>query len=140
MIDPISLATVITALIPVATYGLKRIIDYKTGGMTPANNTEATEAKKADALILDAVYRNDIYEGASQWVINIRALQRPIVVFMVLFTWCSITIGSLFGYYVDLQLYVIVANLASSVWFYLFGDRTLLYGSQILNTKLLSKK
>lgn len=136
MIDPISLGTILTSIIPVLTYGAKRVIDYKTGGATPSNSSEAVEQAKLDIEKLKALGLLDNADGASQWVINIRALQRPIVVIAVLLNWTLMTLAGLSGHLVDLQIYVIVANLASAVFFYLFGDRTLMYSLQTLNKKL----
>lgn len=137
--DPFSIGTILTALIPTLTYGAKRVIDYKTGGATPINNTEAIERRKADVEVLNAISKLDNADGASQWVINFRAMQRPSVVYIVLLNWTIITIAGLFGHFVDLQVYIIISNLASSIFFYLFGDRSLMYGIQALNKKLQGK-
>ena len=137
MIDPISLATIFTSLLPTGSYIAKRVADYYTGGSNPSNSSEATESRKVDAQILEQISKVDNADGASTWVVNIRALQRPMVVYCVLFNWSLMTIMGMNGYKIDLQLYVIVANLASSVFFYLFGDRSLMYSLQYLNKKLI---
>lgn len=138
MLDPVSLSTVLTSLIPTLTYGVKRIIDYKTGGANPNNSDEAVAQGQIDVQKLNALATMSATEGTSRWVKNIVALQRPIVVFAVLVNWTILTICGLAGYNVDLQIYVITANLASCVFFYLFGDRTLMYSLQTLNKKLTS--
>lgn len=134
MIDPISLATVLTSLIPTISYVTKRIVDYKTGGNKPANASEYVEARKADNETLEIINRTP--ENISRWVANIIALQRPLVVYTVLFNWTLVTLGLV---HVDLQVYVILANLASSIMFYLFGDRSLMYSLEANNKKLLGK-
>lgn len=136
MLDPISLYTVFSAFIPTASYVIKRITDYKTGGAKASNATEEAQLGQVDVDKLKAIAELDNADGASQWVINIRALQRPIVVYTVLFNWSMVTLGLI---HVDLQLYVITANLASSVMFYLFGDRSLMYSIQEYNKKLMSR-
>ena len=138
MIDPVSLATILTAFIPTATYGIKRIIDYKTGGASPSNAAEQVELRKSDVEMVKVI--NAVPENISRWVANIIALQRPIVIFVILFNWTLLTAHGLTGGTVDLQLYVIVANLASSAIFYLFGDRSLMYSLQSMNKKLLGDK
>ncbi len=110
--------TMLAALIPFIGRTINKIVDYKTGGPAPSNAQEAIELKKADTEQLRAVGALDNADGASQWVINVRALQRPIAVFAILGVWSVIVIAS--GA-VALQL---VCDLASSAIFYLFGDRT----------------
>lgn len=134
MLDPVSLATIFTSLIPTASYAVKRIVEYNTGGPEPSNANEAVELRKADAQVLDVINRTP--ENVSRWVANIIALQRPIVVYSVLLNWTIMTVAGLAGVNVDLQIYVIIANMASAVFFYLFGDRTLLYSLQKMNKKL----
>jgi len=138
MLDPVSLATIFTSLIPTASYAVKRIVDHNTGGPNPTNAGEAVELRKADVEVLRVT--NTVPANISRWVANIIALQRPIVVYTVLLNWSIMTIAGLMGAQVDLQIYVIMANMASAVFFYLFGDRTLMYSLQTLNTKLTGSK
>ena len=138
--EPFSMLTILSSLIPSLGYALKRVIDYKTGGAAPSNAQEAAAQSDADVRKLEALAKLDNADGASQWVINIRALQRPVVVFATLFSWICMTLAGLSGLSVNMQIYIIVANTASSVFFYLFGDRTLMYSLQNLNLKLMGKK
>ncbi len=131
--DPITLATVFTSFIPAVSYAFKRIVDYNTGGSSPSNASEVIEGKKADVEQLKALAALEAIGPVSVWVSNVRALIRPLVVTIVLANWTALTMGLI---HVDLQLYVITANIASSVMFYLFGDRSLMYSLQQYN-KLL---
>jgi hypothetical protein len=133
MIDPVSITTILSSLLPSIGYAFKRIVDYKTGGRKPSNSSEEVASREADVKLLEAIAKLDAAEGASKWVVNVRAMQRPLVVFVVLINWTLMTLGIV---PVDLQMYVIVANLASSVMFYLFGDRTLMYSLQSYNKQL----
>lgn len=131
--DPVTLATVFTSFIPALSYAFKRVVDYNTGGATPSNVSEVVAEKQADVDQLKAIAALDAVGPVSTWVANVRALMRPIVVSVVLINWTALTLGLI---HVDLQLYVITANVASSVMFYLFGDRSLMYSLQQYN-KLL---
>lgn len=138
--EPFSLLTILSSLIPSLGYAFKRIVDYKTGGATPSNATEAAAQSDADVRKLEAIASIDGATGASQWVVNVRAMQRPVVVFITLTSWLAMTIAGMGGAHIDMQVYVIVANTASSVMFYLFGDRSLMYSLQKLNLKLTGGK
>lgn len=134
MIDPVSIFTMLSALIPTGSYIAKRVTDYYTGGSKPSNTSEEVDLKQADTARLEALAKLDNAVGASTWVVNVRAMQRPIVVFIVLLTWALMTLGIV---HMSLQSYVITANLASSVIFYLFGDRSLMYSLQAFNKQLM---
>ena len=114
MFDPLS---VLAAIIPTLKYAFTRIVDYKTGGPKPSNAQEAVALGDLEIRRLEAISKLDDSEGASPWVVNIRAMQRPLVVFLVLLTWVYVVLNN--------QVAVnTVCELASLVFFYLFGERT----------------
>jgi hypothetical protein len=131
--------TIITALIPAFSDGIKRLIGKWTGGPTPQSVDELIKLQDADVRRLEALGQLDGTEGAvSKWVNNLRALQRPIVVFVVLATWVAMTIAQLYfpnTIQFNESLVYLVSNLASSVVFYLFGDRTYMYLKDVLTKK-----
>ena len=120
MFDPF---TILAALIPTIKYGVERVIDYNTGGPKPSNAKEAIEINDAEARKLEALSKLDNSEGAAQWVINIRALQRPIAVLVILTMWSLYAVQSGISAQ-DMQ------NMASAAIFYLFGDRTTMFLSE----------
>lgn len=137
--DPVSIYTVLAALIPTGNYVIKRFVDYYTGGKEPVNSKEYSESRKADAEVLQALADLDGQQETYKWVAAIRQLQRPIAVTLILSNWTILTVAGLFGLNVDLQIYVVTANLASAAVFYLFGDRTLMYSLSTLNKKLFNR-
>lgn len=138
MLDPVSIYTVLTAFIPTASYGIKKIIDYNTGGNKQIDTQAYTAQREADAKVLEIINRTP--DNVSTWVANVIALQRPIAVLAILLNWTLVTIVGLMGGKVDLQLYVITANLASCAVFYLFGQSILMYSLEGANRKLLGQK
>lgn len=114
MFDPI---TILAALIPTIKYGVERVIDYKTGGPKPSNAQEAIALKQADIQQLEALAKLDNAEGASQWVINIRSLQRPVATAVILTMW------AVYAYKAGISAQD-MQNMAAAAVFYLFGDRT----------------
>ena len=121
------LATVLPALIPVGIDGVRAIINRVTGGAgaQPANAQEVIALMQAETAKLEALAKMDCQAGASsQWVNNIVRLQRPVAVIGILTTYVLGLTG--LGILPD-EAVNIAGNLASSVVFYLFGDRTLMY-------------
>lgn len=117
------LATIIPALIPAATDGVRAVINRATGGAgsKPKNVAEAIELMKADTERLQVIQQLDLAGTVSPWVANLRALQRP-----ALATWILVAyIASLLGVG-DAEASTVeqLAQLAGMVTFYLFGDRT----------------
>lgn len=119
--DPI---TILTAFIPVLTQGLRGAINKWTGGAgaKPATVDEAIKLGDMDIRRLEAIAKLDESSGAAQWVSNVRGIQRPAAVVLVLLAYIIVlgTPGS------SHEALVLVSNLASSAMFYLFGDRTLM--------------
>jgi hypothetical protein len=119
--DPI---TILTAFIPVLTQGARGLINKWTGGAgaKPATVEEAVKLGDLDIRRLEALAKLDEASGTSQWVSNVRGIQRPVAVGLVLLTYV-IVVGTPGSTQAVLDM---VANLASSAMFYLFGDRTLM--------------
>lgn len=121
-------AVVGPAILPVVADGLRAGLNRLFGGagVAPANSKEYIDMQNADTERLKAL---GALEGSigntSQWVNNVRALQRPFVGAVVLFGW----IGSWFVA-MEPTTAQAVMQLASSVIFYLFGDRTYMYLTQ----------
>lgn len=120
--DPL---TILTALLPIAQDGIRAVINRVTGGAgaQPANTEEAIRLMDAQTKRLEALQKLDSPTGeVSLWVNNIRALMRPAAALMVLMGYWYTLI-----YDTEAGVAVNAANLASSVVFYLFGDRTVMY-------------
>jgi|CXWL01.1.fsa_nt_gi hypothetical protein len=119
--DPI---TILTAFIPVLSQGLRGLVNKWTGGAgaKPATVDEAIKLGDLDIRRLEALAKLDEASGTSQWVANVRGIQRPVAVALVLLTYV-IVVGTPSSSMATMDM---VANLASSAMFYLFGDRTLM--------------
>jgi hypothetical protein len=112
--------SLLAALIPTLNYGVTRVIDKYTGGAKPSNAQEELTLKQADVAQLEALAKLDDASGASQWVVNIRALQRPFAITVILGIWGTYVFKN--GMSPD-----DIMNLASAAVFYLFGERTRMY-------------
>lgn len=122
--DPILLSTVLTSLIPAGIDIVKTFVSRKTDGK-PAVLTadDYTKITNADVAKITALAELDKPDGPSYpWVSAFRQLQRPVVVVLVLLAW----LYAVFFPSSEANFQVI-SQLASSVFFYLFGDRTNLY-------------
>ena len=119
--DPL---TILSAFIPAVSDGIRGLINKWTGGAgaQPANVEEAVKLIDADIRRLEALGKMDSVGNTSQWVNNTRALMRPSVGALIVVFW-----GSTLYIQMDGSLTDIAANLASSVVFYLFGDRTYMH-------------
>lgn len=116
--------TILAALVPSAIDGIKALIGKFTGNKpTIVNSDDYEKVTAADVSKLNALAALDSPAGnVSVWVNNVRAMQRPPVVYAVTLAWL---IGA-FGFMPE-QNFVMVSNIAATVFFYLFGDRTNLY-------------
>jgi len=119
--DPL---TILSAFIPAVSDGIRGLINKWTGGAgaQPANVEEAVKLIDADIRRLETLAKMDSVGNTSQWVNNFRALMRPSVGALIVVFWGSTLYIQMDGALVD-----IAANLASSVVFYLFGDRTYMH-------------
>lgn len=119
------LETVIPALLPAAADGVRAIFNKLTGGAgaKPANVEEVVTLMQAETARLEALAKIDSAAGnVSAWVNNVRALQRPVAVVLI--------ISGYLGSIAMMSDGAVVENLASyanMVTFYLFGDRSYMY-------------
>jgi hypothetical protein len=125
--DPI---TLLTLFAPALIDGARGLISKVTGnaGAKPANVDEVVqlmkakdESAKTDVERLKALHELENVGEVSTWVNNVRAMQRPTVVALVLMTWvASMFVG------MPVELVEGITNMASVVISYLFGERTYL--------------
>jgi hypothetical protein len=118
------LESLIPALLPVATDGVRGLFNKFTGGAgaKPANVEEVVTLMDAETKRLQALADIDSGEGVSQWVANIRALQRPVVSLAIILAYIGVV-----GSGQDQTIIENVGGYAQMVTFYLFGDRTYMY-------------
>src|SRR4051812_19507861 len=114
------LAAILPALIPAAADGLRGIFSKITGasGARPQNIAEVIKLMDADTARLQALAALDQPGGVHQWVADVRALQRPFAValivaayFYALFASDRLPQSTLEG----------ITQYAQMVTFYLFG-------------------
>ena len=121
------LLTLIPALLPALTDGIRGLIGKVTGGAgaRPQNIAEVIQLMQADTDRLKTLAALDVPAGnVSQWVANVRAMQRPLA--------CALVIG---GYILAIHTKVALpagvldtlGSYAQMVTFYLFGDRSYAY-------------
>lgn len=121
------LATALTALIPGVEYLGRALVDRFVGAPKPTPELIAAQGN-ADAAALQAVGQMESsYTGVSYWVNNIRALIRPLVALGVLSTWIGCTLELAYGGTMNPAIYLTVCEIASGVFFYAFGQRTMVY-------------
>lgn len=123
--DPI---TLLTAFMPMITDGARGLINKFTGGAgaKPANVEEAIQMVDADIRKLQAIAELDKVQGnVSQWVSNVRAMQRPVFVALIMVSWLIMLF--IHGDINPDEVIRITSNLASSASFYILGDRTYMY-------------
>ena len=116
----------IAALLPVASDGVRAIINKFTGGAGAIPSTPEQHLAMVDSDIkrLEALAKLDtVGSNVSSWVNNVRALQRPVAV-------CLCVGGYLIAVYTNSDHAIEVGELARMAVFYLFGDRTYMYLSR----------
>jgi hypothetical protein len=121
--DPV---TILTAFIPVIQKGASALISKalgRDGGPKPATVEDAAKLGELEIRKLEALSALDAVVNTSQWVADVRGIQRPVAVAVILLTYTACVMDS----DVAQGTLDLVANLASSAMFYLFGDRTLMY-------------
>lgn len=121
------LAALIPALIPAASDGIRGLIAKFTGGAgaRPQNVGEVVQLMQADTARLQAVAQLDAPSpNIAPWVANIRALQRPVAVVLII-------AGYLYALHAANKLPAMtlegIEQYAQMVTFYLFGDRSYSY-------------
>lgn len=124
MIDPL---TMFAAVIPLVTdLGKGAIARWINPEAKPANVDEVIKLRQSEIDRLRALAELDKASGgASQWVNNVRDIQRPFAVAASVLMFAGCLIASAPDNYLELT-----ANLAASAMFYLFGDRTLMYSKR----------
>lgn len=127
--DPI---TILSAVLPSVINGIDRLIGHFTGGPRPQTVQELVELKELDIRQYEALAQMEgSMEGVSPWVANLRALQRPLVTYGIIALFVGVvTYLSLTGGLEGNTLMSYLFDMASSVTFYLFGDRTSMYLSK----------
>lgn len=118
------LEIVLPALLPAATDGIKALINKFTGGAgaQPANVDEALKMIDADTRRIEAMAKIDAVGNVSQWVANLRALQRPVASILIILAY----IGCVIFNAPEAVTYS-VGDYAGMVTFYMFGDRSYMY-------------
>jgi hypothetical protein len=117
------LTTLLPALLPVGIDALKAGVNRITdnAGAAPSNFQERMSFEEFQLKKLQALAEMDKPQGQiSMWVADLRASARYIAVFLILGVWASITA---FNLPLDTQEYELLAALAQSAFFFLFGDR-----------------
>lgn len=116
--------TILAALAPAAIDGIKALIGKFTGNKpTITNADDYSKVTDADVRKLQALAQLEAPGGeVPAWVNAVRAMQRPPVVFAVIAVWLVGATGDMAE-----DKFLMVSNLAATVFFYLFGDRTMLY-------------
>lgn len=119
------LETLIPALIPVATDGVRAVFNKLTGGAgaKPANVDEVVALMQAETNRLQALAEIDsAAPNVHAWVNDVRALQRPIATALIIGGYLST-----FWFTAEPAVTESLGTYAQMVTFYLFGDRTYMY-------------
>ena len=114
--------SLLPALTPALADGVRGLFQKLTGGAgaAPANVEEAVKLMDADVRRLEALARLDAVGDVHKWVNDIRALQRPVAMVIVLGGyWAAVAMGS--------DAAPEWGGMARMALFYLFGDRTYFY-------------
>lgn len=118
------LTTLVPALVPALSDGFKALVGKFTGGAKPQTIAEQVQLMQAETDRLTALYHMEGDGATYQWVEAVRKLQRPFVVAVVVLVWASAFLGLTELSEASL---LILADLSSSVMFYLFGERGYMY-------------
>lgn len=121
--DPFSITTIATALLPAAADAIRGAVGWFTGGAgaKPQNVSEAIQLSDAETRRFQALQAADGTQESYKWVAAIRQLQRPFIAAIVTVAWCVVQLGEYDDFARDT-----VTIAASHVWFYLFGERAYL--------------
>ena len=119
--DPL---TIFAALGPVAVNLVNSLIGrfISPDGFKPTNIDDYTKMKTVDLEMFKAMNDAGGTNPSYPWVEAVIRLMRPSVAVIVLGTWAYMEMTG--------DASAAVANFASSVGFYLFGDRTLFYSQK----------
>lgn len=125
-------AVILSALLPAAGDLVKGMVSKLMGskGAQPTNIEEVIrlreqdiKEKDADVRRLEALSKLDQAENVHQWVNDVRALQRPVVVAIVLISWVIASNNP----DTTAETLEVISTMAGSVFFYLFGERSYMY-------------
>lgn len=127
------LATASAALLPVATDGIRAVINRVTGGAgaNPANVAERIELQNADTERLRALAALDQTGDTFKWVNAVKALQRPIAVGVILATYAGSKAAGV-------EIGPDLSQFTQAVVFYLFGERTNMYARRYMGARAQS--
>ena len=117
--------TIIPALLPAAGDAIRTVIGKLTGQSPAAPKTvkESIELMQAKTAQMKALAEIDKPSGrAHTWVYDLRESSRYIAVLIVLLTWVAVTFVV-----PNPAAVTLTAELASSAFFFLFGDRVYLH-------------
>lgn len=119
--------TILAALGPLAVDLGKSLIGrfIAPDGFKPTNIDDYTKMKDVDLQMFKAMNEAGGVNPSYPWVEACIRLMRPGVALLVLGTWAYMELTG--------DSSAAVANFASAVGFYLFGDRTLFYSNKMLN-------
>lgn len=115
------LEVLLPALLPALGDGVRGLFNKLTGnaGAKPTNVGEVISLMQAETERLQAIAQIDKAEGVSQWVANVRAMQRPVAVGLIISAYVVAALTS------DSEVMVAgIGTYAQMVTFYLFGDRS----------------
>lgn len=119
------LESLIPALLPVASDGIRGVINKFTGGAgaKPSNPDEVISLMEAETKRFQALAEIDsAAANVHAWVNDVRALQRPVAAGLIVGGYVlSFAISS------DADLVSDLGTYAQMVTFYLFGDRTYMH-------------
>jgi hypothetical protein len=120
--------TILAALGPLAVDLGKSLIGrfIAPDGFKPTNIDDYTKMKSVDLQMFKAMNDAGGTNPSYPWVEAVVRLMRPGVALLVLGTWAYMEVTG--------DASAAVANFASAVGFYLFGDRTLFYSNRMLNS------
>lgn len=112
------LTSVVPALLPAVSDGIRGLIARVTGGAgaKPANVREVIELMTAENQRLQILQQLDAAGDVSRWVANLRALQRP-----ALATWILVMYAGAVAMGAERGIIDQLAQAANMVMFYLFG-------------------
>lgn len=119
------LLSAMSAFIPVAIDGAKGLFNRIAGGAQaePANFAELLQMQKLEIEKLQAIASLDAPAGqVSLWVSNLRASMRYLSAALILGVWALVAIISIWVPVAD-EIVQWIGTMASSVMFFLFGDR-----------------
>lgn len=119
----IVLTTLVPALLPAVSDGLRGIFARITGGKgaLPANVDEVIRLTDSEVRKLEAIAKLDTPVGEIyKWAATARALQRPAIATLIIVLYA----GALLGTGVPETALLALGDYVSMVTFYLFGDRT----------------